>query len=88
MQILPGLSKSTEFNKRIPRQKFYENLSLTPAIRKAFTEQIKMIYRRDKLSAATLNLAPGERVTEIELFELRLASSDLDENAFCLIDRE
>ncbi|MFC2766435.1 MAG: DUF4391 domain-containing protein [Prevotella sp.] len=44
MQILPGLPKSTEFNKRIPKQKFYENLSLTPAIRKAFTEQIKMIY--------------------------------------------
>lgn len=73
---MPGLPKSTEFNKRIPKQKFYENLSLTPAIRKAFTEQIKMIYRRNKLSEATLNLAPGEMVTEIELFELKLASSD------------
>lgn len=83
-----GLPKSTEFNKRIPKQKFYENLSLTPAIRKAFTEQIKMIYWRNKLSEATLNLAPGEKVTEIELFELRLASSDLDENVLCLIDRE
>ena len=85
---MPGFPKSTEFNKRIPKQKFYENLSLTPAIRKAFTEQIKMIYRRNKLSEATLNLAPGERVTEIELFELKLASSDLDENVLCLIDRE
>lgn len=85
---MPGMSKSTEFNQRIPKQKFYENLSLTPAIRKMFTEQIKMIYWRNKLSAATLNLAPGEKVTEIELFELKLASSDLDENAFCLIDRE
>ena len=85
---MPGLPKSTEFNKRIPKQKFYEDLSLTPAIRKMFTEQIKMIYWRNKLSAATLNLAPGEKVTEIELFELKLASSDLDENAFCLIDRE
>lgn len=83
-----GLPKSTEFNKRIPKQKFYENLSLTPAIRKAFTEQIKMICWRNKLSEATLNLAPGEKVTEIELFELRLASSDLDENVLCLIDRE
>lgn len=85
---MPGLPKSTEFNKRIPKQKFYKNLSLTPAIRKAFTEQIKMIYRKNKLSEDTLNLAPGERVTEIELFELKLASSDLDENVLCLIDRE
>ena len=38
-----GLPRSTEFNKRIPKQKFYENLSVTPAIRKAFTEQIKII---------------------------------------------
>ncbi|WP_081688441.1 DUF4391 domain-containing protein [Oribacterium sp. oral taxon 078] len=83
-----GLPKSTEFNKRIPKQKFYENLSLTPAIRKAFTEQIKMIYWRNKLSAATLNLASGEKVTEIELFELKLASSDLEENVLGLIDRE
>lgn len=88
MQILLGLPKSTEFNKRIPKKKLYKNLSFTPAIRKAFTEQIKMIYRRNKLSADTLNLAPGEKVTEIELFELKLASYDLSENAFCLIDRE
>lgn len=47
-----------------------------------------MIYWRNKLSEATLNLAPGEMVTEIELFELKLASSDLDENVLCLIDRE
>ena len=83
-----GLPKSTEFNKRIPKKKLYKNLSFTPAIRKAFTEQIKMIYWRNKLSEATLNLAPGEMVTEIELFELKLASSGLDENVLCLIDRE
>ena len=83
-----GLPKSTEFNKRIPKQKFYENLSVTPAIRKAFTKQIKMIYWRNKLAATTLNLAPGEQVMEIEVFEVRLASPDLDENVLRFIDRE
>ncbi len=61
---MPGLPKTTEFNKRIPKQKFYENLSVTPAIKKAFTEQIKIIYWRNKLAATTLNIAPGEQVTE------------------------
>lgn len=83
-----GLPRSTEFNKRIPKQKFYENLSLTPAVKKAFTEQIKVIYWRNKLAATTLNLAPGEQVTEIEVFEVRLNLPDLDEGVLRLIDRE
>lgn len=83
-----GLPKSTEFNKRIPKQKFYENLSVTPAMKTAFTEQIKSIYWRNKLAATTLNLAPGEQVTEIEVFEIRLTSPDLDEDILRLIDRE
>ncbi len=83
-----GLPKTTEFNKRIPKQKFYENLPVTPAIKKAFTEQIKIIYWRNKLAATTLNLAPGEQVTEIEVFEVKLTSPDLDENVLRLIDRE
>ena len=56
--------------------------------RKAFTEQIKIIYWRNKLAEATLNLAPGEQVTEIEVFEVKLNSPDLDENVLRLIDRE
>lgn len=83
-----GLPKSTEFNKRIPKQKFYENLSVTPAIKTAFTEQIKIIYWRNKLAATTLNIAPGKLVTEIEVLEIRLTSPDLDEDTLCLIDRE
>ena len=83
-----GLPKSTEFNKRIPKQKFYENLPVTPAIKTAFTEQIKIIYWRNKLAATTLNLAPGKLVTEIEVFEIRLTSPDLDEDILRLIDRE
>lgn len=78
---------STEFNKRIPKQKFYENLTLTSATKKAFTEQIKIIYWRNKLAPTTLNLAPGELVIEIEVFEVRLTTPDLDENILRLIDR-
>ena len=63
-----GLPKSTEFNKRIPKQKFYENIAVTPAMKKAFVEQIRIIYWRNKIAATTLNLAAGEQVTEIEVF--------------------
>ena len=83
-----GLPKSTEFNKRIPKQKFYDNLSVMPALKKAFTEQIKIIYWRNKIAATTLNLAAGEQVTEIEVFEVRLSAPKLDESVLRQIDRE
>ena len=28
-----GLPKTTEFNKRIPKQKFYENMDISPALK-------------------------------------------------------
>ena len=83
-----GLPKSTEFNKRIPKQKFYENLSVTPVMKTAFTERIKSIYWRNKLATTTLNIAPSELVTELEVFEIRLTSPEIDENILRLIDRE
>lgn len=81
------LPVSTEFNKRIPKQKFYENIAVTPAMKKAFVEQIRIIYWRNKLAATTLNLAAGEQVTEIEVFEVRLSAPDLDESVLRQIDR-
>ena len=83
-----GLPVSTEFNKRIPKQKFYENIAVTPAMKKAFVEQIKIIYWRNKIATTTLNLAAGEQVTEIELFEVRLSAPELDESVLRQIDRE
>lgn len=82
------LPKSTEFNKRIPKQKFYENLQITPALKKSFVDQIKVIYWRNKIAATTVNLAAGEYVTEVEVFSIRLNGNDLDEAVLRQIDRE
>lgn len=82
------LPVSTEFNKRIPKQKFYENIAVTPAMKKAFVEQIKIIYWRNKIATTTLNLAAGGQVTEIEVFEVRLSAPELDESVLRQIDRK
>ena len=65
-----GLPRSTEFNTRIPKEKFYENLNVTPALKKCFIEQIKIIFWRNKIAATTTNLASGTSVTEIEVPKL------------------
>ena len=83
-----GLPKSTEFNKRIPKQKFYENMDISPALRKVFVEQVKTIYWRNKIAATTTNLAAGVAVTELEVFEIRLNSQMLDDGLLRQIDRE
>ena len=57
-------------------------------MRRALSEQIKLIYWRNKLAASTLNIAPGEAVTEVEVFELRLHEPWLDEAVLRQIDRE
>lgn len=87
MQML-GLPKSTEFNKRIPKQKFYENLQVTPAMKRFFVDQIKVIYWKNKIADTTINLAAGGEVTELEVFEIRLNGNELDESVLKQIDRE
>ena len=83
-----GLPKTTEFNKRIPKQKFYENMDISPALKKVFVEQVKIIYWRNKIAASTTNLATGNDVTELEVFEIRLNSPVLDDGLLRQIDRE
>ena len=83
-----GLPKTTEFNKRIPKQKFYENMDISLALKKVFVEQVKIIYWRNKIATSTTNLATGNDVTELEVFEVRLNSPVLDDGLLRQIDRE
>lgn len=83
-----GFPPSTEFNKRIPKQKFYENAAVPAAVKRLFADQLRCIYWRNKLAVSTLNLTAGERVTEIEIFELCLTVPKLDEAVLRQIDSE
>ena len=83
-----GFPQATEFNKRIPKQKFYENLEVSPALRRVFVDQIRLVCWRNKLAASTLNIAAGEAVTELEVFEVRLNDPQLDEAVLKQIDKE
>lgn len=83
-----GLPKSTEFNRRIPKQKFYENISVSPTLKRVFIDQIKVIYWRNKVATTTMNLAAGATVTELEVFEIKLNGQQLDESVLRQIDKE
>lgn len=83
-----GLPKTTEFNKRIPKQKFYKNMDISPALKKIFVEQVRIIYWRNKIAISTTNLAAGTDLTELEVFEIRLNSPMLDDCLLRQIDKE
>lgn len=83
-----GFPQTTEFNKRIPKQKFYENLDVTPALKRVFVEQIRLIHWRNKLAATTMNIAQGNTVEEIEVIEIKLTEPQLNEAVLKQIDKE
>lgn len=83
-----NLPKTTEFNKRIPKQKFYENLTITTALKNEIKDAIRVIYWRNKIASSTMNLEKGSEVTEIEVFEIQLNKPQLDESVLRQIDKE
>ena len=83
-----ALPQSTEYGKRIPKQKFYEHLTVTPELKRCFVEQIKTIIWRNKIAAATANIEQGKTVTELEVFEIQLAGQELNPGVMQLIDKQ
>ncbi len=80
--------KSTVFNRRIPKQKFYDKLSVSNNLEQQFVKEIDMIYWKNKLSPETLNISVGANVTEIEVFEIVLKEQSISKNIIEAIDRE
>lgn len=85
MILLPG---STYYDRAVPKKKFYENLSVTPDLKRAFVEQIESIRWRNKVSPQTTNLEAGVAVTEIEVFEIKLRQRSIERKLLQLMDRE
>ena len=85
--MMLDLSQSTEFNKKIPKNKFYKNLNLNSKIIDAFTKDVESIYWTNKISEDTLKVKKGKKVTEIEVFLLRAKGDKIDEKILKSIDQ-
>jgi hypothetical protein len=78
--------ESTHFNKRIPKQKFYEKLPIQAQLEKLFVSEIDTVYWRYKLSTDTINLDLGKDVLEIQIFEITLKSRSISRTVLETID--
>lgn len=82
-----NLPRATEFNRRVPKQMFYEKTAITPALKKIFTEQIKNITWANKIAPSTLNIDDGKSVKEIQVIKILLRSDEFDVAVLKHIDK-
>lgn len=64
--------KSTIIDKKIPKQKFYNNIDIKAQTKKQFTDFIDTITLANKLSKETINIPKTEEIEEILVFEIIL----------------
>jgi hypothetical protein len=82
------LPRSTAFGRKIPKQRFYENITVTPQLRRVFVKQISQITWRNKIAPSTTNISEGTAVKEIEVFAIKLNQPSLDTKVLSQIDKE
>lgn len=83
-----GLPESTYFGKLVPKNKFYDKLTIDKKLERSFIDQINLIRWAHKLSADTLNVEKGSIVEEVEVFLIKLKTSELDLNVLRQMDRQ
>lgn len=75
------------FNRRIPKNKFYEHLAADTKLKNLFIEQVENIIWKYKLAKETINLEPTPEVQEIQVFEIHLKQKNLATEILENIDR-
>ena len=83
-----GLPESTYFGKLVPKNKFYDKLTIDKKLERSFIDQINSIRWAHKLSADTLNVEKGATVEEVEVFLIKLKTSELDLNVLRQMDKQ
>lgn len=83
-----GLPDSTTVNRKIPKKRFYENINISPALKRSFVEEIQAIYWSNKIAPSTVNVQEGSYVKELEVFTIELNGNTINEAVFRQIDRE
>ena len=73
-----GLPRSTQVNRRVAKEKLYQNAALTPRTREMIKDQIDSVFWRNKLADSTMAISAGETVAEIQIFEIQLRQRELD----------
>jgi len=82
-----GLPRATEVNRRVTKEKLYQNATLTPQARDMIKDQVEAVVWRNKLAESTVGVRAGEEVKEIQVFEIALRQRGLDKRVLPVISK-
>ncbi|MBP2231740.1 hypothetical protein J2847_005059 [Azospirillum agricola] len=77
---------ATLVNRVLPKNKIYANATVSAKLREAFVTELHQVTWRAKLAPETVRLAATPMVPEIQIFELALRQTDLNEAILRTID--
>lgn len=79
--------EAAKVGRLIPKERLYAEASAGGALKQRFVDEVNRVRWAYKLGEDSLRLAPGETVTEIQVFVIELKGSDLHNSLLVSIDR-
>jgi len=85
--VLFDYPETARFGRTVPKSKLYENSSVNTKLKDKFVSQIKKIVWQYKLAPNTLNLDATDKVPEIQIFDLFIKTTEVDQVLLEAIDK-
>lgn len=79
--------ETAKVDRVIPKARLYAEASAGTALKQRFVDEVQRIRWAFKLGEESLRLAPGESVTEIQVFVVDLKGGSLDNSVLASIDK-
>ena len=86
-EIMLGLPKSTELNKPLPKTAIYTKFQMNAAEKAKIDADISRIVIVNEVSAARLNLAPGESVQAFFVLQVTLKRREFSEKTLITLSK-
>lgn len=86
VNVLYQWPHASHFDRRVPKEKFYEHGSVPPAVREKFVAEVKRITWAYKLAEATINLTGTAVIPEVQIFHIEAKNDDVSEPVLSAID--
>ncbi|MGA4508623.1 DUF4391 domain-containing protein [Propionibacteriaceae bacterium G1746] len=78
---------ATYVGSRIPKEKFYEQGTVSAAVREKFVSEVQRITWAYKLAETTINLRGDDAVPEIQVFQIDCKDDDVSDSVLTAIDK-
>ncbi|GAA2185219.1 hypothetical protein GCM10009786_00680 [Leucobacter alluvii] len=85
--VLYRWPEAAKFGRRIPKERFYEQGTVSASTRERFVSDVARITWAFKLAEATIHLPDSESVPEIQVLRIDAKDADISEHVLATIDK-